>query len=189
MRGLCRFLPIGSVAILLFLSGCGPGQLFGPTFTPTPSDTPTPTSTPTPTLTPTLTQTLTPTITPTPIPGIEAPIMVEGIGILFTDAQLTDYYTLGGNQSYTPTLSSDTFLVVVMNVPEDYMDAAEDVEFSAWDVTVNDEFHFTFLSTQTGLINSQRQCILTWVYVVPEGEARYILNFPGGIDFDLEPLL
>ena len=40
----------------LFLSACGPGQLFGPTVTPTPTNTPT--RTPTPTFTP----------TPSPIP-------------------------------------------------------------------------------------------------------------------------
>ena len=53
----------------LLLSGCGPGQLFGPTLTFTPTDTATPTITPTltPTLTPTFTSTptLTPTLTPT----------------------------------------------------------------------------------------------------------------------------
>ncbi len=49
------------------LSGCGPGQLFGPTITP--SFTPTPTTTFTPTTTPT--PTLTPTLTPVPsVPGV-----------------------------------------------------------------------------------------------------------------------
>jgi hypothetical protein len=47
-----------SIILLLisnsFLSGCGPGQLFGPTLTPTPTNTSTPTRTPTPTLTPTV---------------------------------------------------------------------------------------------------------------------------------------
>ena len=51
----------------LFLSGCGPGQLFGPTITPSPTitNTPTPTLTPTNTSTPTSTPTDTPTSTPT----------------------------------------------------------------------------------------------------------------------------
>jgi hypothetical protein len=37
----------------LIISGCGPGQLFGPTKTPTPTNTQTPTVTPTATITPT----------------------------------------------------------------------------------------------------------------------------------------
>lgn len=56
--------------VSLFLSSCGPGQLFGPTLTPTPTITPSPTVTPSPTLTLTPTSTLTfapsPTFTPTP---------------------------------------------------------------------------------------------------------------------------
>lgn len=53
------------IAISLFVSSCGPGQLFGPTFTPTPTYTPTQTSTATPTLTPTPTKTPSPTFTST----------------------------------------------------------------------------------------------------------------------------
>ena len=52
----------------LFVSGCGPGQLFGPTLTPTPTITNTPKPTITPTLTPTPTHTPSPTLTPTEIP-------------------------------------------------------------------------------------------------------------------------
>ena len=56
----------------LLLSGCGPGQLFGPTITPTPTNTSTSTSTSTPTPTPTLTPTNTPTPTssPTKVPVV-----------------------------------------------------------------------------------------------------------------------
>jgi alpha-tubulin suppressor-like RCC1 family protein len=62
------------LAMILAVSGCGPGQLFGPAVTPMPTFTLTPTRTPTPTptftLTPTSTSTPTPipTITPTPVP-------------------------------------------------------------------------------------------------------------------------
>ena len=54
--------------ITLAVSGCGPGQLLGPTITPSPTATLTPTLTPTPTSTPTLTPTATPTSTPTLTP-------------------------------------------------------------------------------------------------------------------------
>jgi Tol biopolymer transport system component len=54
------------VIFSLLISGCGAGQLFGPTTTPTATITKTATSTPTVTLTPTITLTPTVTLTPTP---------------------------------------------------------------------------------------------------------------------------
>jgi hypothetical protein len=59
---------VACILISLFLSACGPGQLFGPTITPSPTATLTPTPTDTPTPTPVPTSTLTPT--PSPIPTI-----------------------------------------------------------------------------------------------------------------------
>lgn len=47
------FLLAGLLSMLLISSGCGPGQLLGPTVTPSPTFTATPTSTPAPTPTPT----------------------------------------------------------------------------------------------------------------------------------------
>jgi hypothetical protein len=85
-----------TLAILMFLtislvmSGCGPGQLLGPTITPSPTNTPppTPTSTPTPTFTLTLTPTLTPSPTFTQTPTIEPPSQLSN---LFDGARLTYY--------------------------------------------------------------------------------------------------
>jgi len=50
------------LALSLFVSGCGPGQIFGPTITPSPTNTPVPTNT------------SVPTDTPTPIPPTSTPI-------------------------------------------------------------------------------------------------------------------
>jgi hypothetical protein len=67
-----ELITVCSLTLSLMISGCGPGQLFGPTLTPTstptftPTLTPTATVTPTPTLTPTATQTPRPTKTPIP---------------------------------------------------------------------------------------------------------------------------
>lgn len=62
-----RTISILILVMSLVISGCGPGQVFGPTLTPTPSPTETssPTLTPTLTLTQTLTLTSTLTLTPT----------------------------------------------------------------------------------------------------------------------------
>jgi len=77
----------------LVISGCGAGQLFGPTITPTltktltPTATLTPTTTPTPTATstPTKKPTKTPTKTPPPTPTlpIDVPEPQEGKGVVF----------------------------------------------------------------------------------------------------------
>lgn len=58
----------GCLVLSLLISGCGPGQMFGPTLTPTSTATATPTRTPTPT--PTFTPTQTPTVTPTRTPSL-----------------------------------------------------------------------------------------------------------------------
>lgn len=70
------FTVIAILVISLVISGCGAGQLFGPTVTPSPTSTSTLTSTPLPTATlaptetPIPTATLTPTNTPVPVESI-----------------------------------------------------------------------------------------------------------------------
>ncbi|HAV78316.1 MAG TPA: hypothetical protein DCX53_13295 [Anaerolineae bacterium] len=59
---------LSHLVLMFFLSGCGPGEFFGPTITPPPTNTPTSTPTNTPTQTPTFTPTNTITPTKTPIP-------------------------------------------------------------------------------------------------------------------------
>lgn len=80
---------IGVIFVLitsLIISGCGPGQLFGPTITSTPTKTMTPTTTHTPTATSTRTSTptKTPTRTPSPTPTlpINVPTPKEGYAIV-----------------------------------------------------------------------------------------------------------
>jgi hypothetical protein len=76
-----RIIVVLVLLLSLVVSGCGPGQVFGPTLTPTPTFTPTKTNTPTPTKTPTPTNTPTFTPSPTPIPPSEitGKIFVDGI--------------------------------------------------------------------------------------------------------------
>jgi hypothetical protein len=73
------------LTLSLVISGCGAGQLFGPTITPTLTKTLTPTATLTPTNTPTNTPTKTPTNTPSPTPTlpIDVPKPQEGMAIVF----------------------------------------------------------------------------------------------------------
>jgi hypothetical protein len=77
MKTTVRFWVAMSI-LSLFVSACGPGQLFGPTITSTPTNTPTstPTLTPTipPTNTPRTTATPRPTATPSPTPDLSCGI-------------------------------------------------------------------------------------------------------------------
>jgi hypothetical protein len=84
----------------LLISGCGPGQIFGPTFTPTPTPTLTPTSTPTPTLSPSITPTITSsptfTLTPTQIGGGSGQLIFANEGEFWGGGE--DYiYSIGIN--------------------------------------------------------------------------------------------
>ena len=88
-----KVIVISVVIIGLSISGCGAGQLFGPTITPTSTNTLTPTATltltatlaPTNTSTPTKIPTKTPTQTPLPTATlpIDVPEPQEGMGVVF----------------------------------------------------------------------------------------------------------
>jgi hypothetical protein len=74
------FSSVAFMILLLAVSACSPGQLFGPTLTLTPTSTLTPTITLTPTNT--ATPTNTPTLTPTPVPNglCDNPLIPLGAG-------------------------------------------------------------------------------------------------------------
>lgn len=61
-----------SLSVLILLTACAPGQIFGPSPSPSPTMTPSPTSTATITPSPTSTPTITPTPSPTPLPLSDA---------------------------------------------------------------------------------------------------------------------
>ena len=107
-----RFFLISVVLILFLASGCGPGQLLGPTFTPTPTMTPSSTPTPTPTSTPT--PTLTPSITPTPTPFMAT----------FDDnlCEIKGSFTIDGELYVSPV---SVFGMVVENEPRYALDLWE----------------------------------------------------------------
>jgi hypothetical protein len=78
------------IFLVIFISACSPGKLFGPTLTPTSTPTLTPTSTPTPT------KTATPTNTPTSVPNgpCDNPLLPLG-----TDNQWTYRVTTASGES------------------------------------------------------------------------------------------
>jgi len=73
-----RFAIVALMILVISISACSPGKLFGPTLTATPTSTLTPTNTPTPTAT----STPTPTFTPTPTPGPDLIVYLPAVADL-----------------------------------------------------------------------------------------------------------
>ena len=98
-----NFFLISAILIGLLSTGCGPGQLFGPTITPSPTPTLTPTLTPT--ITPSPTATLTPTATATPTPSCsidDGKWSGQGISFEILNCAITSttYLITGGGQFF-----------------------------------------------------------------------------------------
>ena len=107
------------IVLVLVLSACGPGQVFGPTVTPTPTNTSTPTSTSTPTITPSPIPTFTPIPTDTKVAFnfslaiVELSDYLAGYG--FTEDKDTEsIYNSGPNVSITDSIcyKSDRYSLV-----------------------------------------------------------------------------
>lgn len=120
------------ITVGLLTSGCGPGQLLGPTITPSPTPTSTPTSTPTRTPTPVPTATL----TPTPVPVCNPGNVVQGS----TDTDLPGYMDI---VRVSTTLEAKTLTVVftLREIPEEITIDRDSLERGrpeiAWGVAVD----------------------------------------------------
>jgi len=119
------------IILIISISACSPGQVFGPTKTPTSTITfiPSPTLTPTPTSTPTPTFTSTPTFTLTPIPTnipisattfdqIKCEQQLTGVGKSISD--LDSAFSPDGNYFAVGQVSSDnsSYYINIYNVAD-----------------------------------------------------------------------
>ena len=139
----------------------------------------TPTITPTSTLTPTLTRTL--TSTPTGIPGITMPVTVNGVDLQFVSVSTATHW-LVGSDDYTPTSSSEIFLVVTANV---LTDNTAHSTLAGWDVTLNGSVSWTFLQSKG---DSSSITAATWVFIVDQSLTKFTINLPSGVDVVLDSL-
>lgn len=132
-----RTIAICFLAMSLLDTGCGPGQLLGPTLTPTPTPTlmptpmPTSTNTPTPTSTPTVTPSPTPTLTPTP--GLGVAVVGGQWEITIIEAVTTDLWL-----NYSPK-SGYAMLVLDMSFRNLDPDKGTTVAMKKMAVTAADE--------------------------------------------------
>jgi hypothetical protein len=171
-----------AVCAAVFLCGCASGPRLGPT----PASAPTGTSVPA--ISPVPSPTITSSAIPVLVPGVDTPVLVEGIGVLFTGAELIDSFRSDDPEA-TPAVTAETYLIVNAEIPEEYLDEALTANVPTWEVTLNDSIPCAYLTSQFGLYNGVRQGKITWVFAVDRQQAPFILHLPGGIDFDLTPLL
>jgi hypothetical protein len=162
-----------------FLSGCGPGQLFGPTFTPTSTPTDTPTLTPTSTSTPTATPTDTPTPTPTPRPVV-GPLSVNGIEILLTSA-VREYDQCKLKFLTITLVGGGQCLSVHGTVTQASLAKAKTVAFDTWAVKLDGSYKGTYFG--------DGPTELLWFFILPRNEDRYTISFPGKVEADLDPIM
>jgi hypothetical protein len=133
------------------------------------------TKTPTPTATPTLTP------TPTGIFGITTPVEVDGVSLKFTGVQKESHW-LVGSDDYTPTSSTDTFLVISADVLTVYTAHST---VAGWDVTLNGNVSWTFLQSHG---DSSSIDSVQWVFIVDQNLSNFTINLPGGVDVPLDSL-
>jgi hypothetical protein len=136
MKNEYKSIAICVLVFSLFLSGCGSGQLFGPTITPSPTITNTPTSTSTPTPTATFTPTATATSTPTPVPVCNSGATVQGA----IDNAIPGYLDIL-NVSTTLVGNKLTVVFTVRDIPDEIMIDRNSLEKGhsdmAWGVAID----------------------------------------------------
>ena len=168
-----------AICAAVFLSACGPGQLFGPTLTPVPTSTAISTATVTSTSTPTSmpTSTLTPTPTPRPVVG---PLEVGGIDLLLTSTGM-EYETCHIRFLVVHLVNGGKCLSVNGKVSAGSLEKAAAIDFSQWTVRMDDQYQ--------GVYTGSGPEALSWVFILPAIETKFIINFPGAVNADLSPII
>ena len=122
------------IVLMVFLvSGCGSGQLLGPTITPSA------TSTRTPTITPSPTATSIPSPTPTPLPelGLGIPNSGSKWQITLNRVRTADSLTMqfGGKSTFTP---NEGFAFLILDVTIKNLDPTQAMEISQDNIAILD---------------------------------------------------
>ena len=160
-----RHMTVYILMLSLFISGCGPGQLFGPTMTPTPTLTPIPP----------------PTMTPDPFRGITSAITIQGVSIRIESVYKSlEYYVKGTSNIVTPTNPKHIFLVVIIEyTSEDGINPIDD-----WysDVSVTDSSGYI---SRNEIFNQPN----TWVFIIRKSSSNHILHLPDDNHIPIESII
>jgi hypothetical protein len=106
------------------------------------------------------------------------PVTVDGIDLQFVSVTTASHW-LFGTTNYTPTSSSDTFLLAKANV---LSSGTAYATLKNWNVTLNSSIDWSFNQSHGDLsaIDS-----ITWIFVVSKSESSFTINLPDGVDVDL----
>lgn len=119
---------------------------------------------------------------PSPVgqPGIDEPVIVEGLELQIASADLADSYTSEFSQEvFRPTSPQDTLLVVAGTVDG----TVEDVH--DWKVRVTEDQGERIKPGLTSTTTEGSSAEVEWVFVVSKSAGSFVLNLPGGVTVDL----
>ncbi len=127
-----------------------------------------------------------PTAVSTPVPGIGAPLAIEGIPLQVVSVTRQATYEVSFQQKSVPTFSSDECLIVKATVQTD-----DPEKLRGWKVSITDENgrgSFPDM-TSTEMDAQGTPKALMWLLVVAKASRSFTLHLPGGQTIQLDTLL
>jgi hypothetical protein len=127
-----------------------------------------------------------PTAASTPVPGIGAPLAIEGIPLRVTSVTRQATYEASFQQKFVPTFPTDECLIVKAAVQTD-----DPEKLRGWKVSITDENgRASFPNmTSTEMDAQGTPKSLMWLLVVAKASRSFTLHLPGGQTVQLDTLL
>lgn len=183
MQGRKKILLSAVVTLFLLSVSCNVPVVSALFATPTPTVTPTPTKTPTPTRTPTRT----PSPTPEPILGIDEPIVVRGVDLIFEDAELTKVFRFA-TRTHRAKAPYDTLFVAYAHTEHEETNIAcdwkgDDQVNLQWSRNGKSE------SLDWGVCISHTDGGIEFIFASYEDGEDWVIGLPGGVEVPIDSLV
>lgn len=127
-----------------------------------------------------------PTAMPTPIPGVGAPLTIEGIQLQVTSAKEQDAYEVSFDQKFVPNDPGDECLIVEASIKTD-----DPQKVQGWKVSVTDEngreSKPNITTTKTDASGVAKGVM--WLFVVAKESRSFTLHLPNEQTIQLNTLL
>jgi|GEM_PF-3526446 len=123
-----------------------------------------------------------PTATPNPIPGIDIPVIVNGLDVQITSARFEESYK-AMDRTFRVSKTGEILLVV-----KGFCLTSDMGKTKNWKVTITDELGNSKPSSITVTSTKDERLELTWVFVVSKNSNTFTLHLPGGQIIDLSTI-
>lgn len=123
------------------------------------------------------------TATPLPIPGIDSPVIVNGLDVRVTSARFEESYKVM-DKTFHASKAGEILLVVEGFCPTSDMGKTKN-----WKVTVSDESGSVKSNSITVTSTKNERLELTWVFVVSKNSNVFTLHLPENQTIDLSTIL